>query len=202
VGGSPAAGPSLGGWCSSGRGCSGRAGCRSRRQRRCGRYQRPAPAARRRDPGACRSSAPPCLACSRHQGTPNPPAAGRGRPPTGRLRRAGPVRQSRHVGSLISQSTSASGPLVEPQKAQRATIPPPLQPSRGMSTDTGPRAGAFTIPHAWTSQGFCVARIEARGQRDGHQLGDARLVEADILPRWQPRRRRGNLDDIFRVRKN
>jgi hypothetical protein len=140
VSGSPAADPSRGGWRSSGRGCSGRAGCCSPRQRRCERYQRPAAAARCRDPGACRSSTPPCLTCSRHRGPPNPPAAGPGRPPGAGCARLRPIRQSRHVGSLISQSRSASGLLGAPQKAQPATIPPPLQPPRGIATRTGPRS--------------------------------------------------------------
>ena len=140
VSGSPAADPSRGGWRSSERGCSGRAGCCSPRQRRCERYQRPAAAARCRDPGVCRSSRPPCLTCSRHRGPPNPPAAGRGRPPGAGCARLRPIRQSRHVGSLISQSRSASGLLGAPQKAQPATIPPPLQPPRGIATRTGPRS--------------------------------------------------------------
>jgi hypothetical protein len=75
------------------------------------------------------------LTCSGYRGTPNPPAAGPGRPSAAGCAGLGPIRQSRHVGSLISQSRSSSGSLGEPQKAQLATIPPPCSlPEASTST--------------------------------------------------------------------
>jgi hypothetical protein len=163
VSGSPAADPSRGGWRSSGRGCSGRAGCCSPRQRRCERYQRPAAAARCRDPGACRSSTPPCLTCSRHRGTPNPPACRSWQAARGRLRRAGAdpaVQARRQPDQPVEVGERAAGGAAEGTTRDH---PASSQPPRGITTDTGPRSGAFTIPQARTSQGFCVARHRRRG---------------------------------------
>lgn len=136
VGGSPAADPTLDEGCSSGRGCSGTVGWCSRQRRRFWPRRTRAPAAQARRLGVDRSSARPCLTCSRPPSTPNLPREGQA---TARPRccrngmagwaGAGPAWQAMHMQIRNSQSPSTNGPRADPQNAQRDTIAP-LTPSR------------------------------------------------------------------------